>query len=189
MELIASTGQLGIRRIEAVDLPTISKFIYSVSIVEPHDDLSRLHEMFAETGFWTELAGAVAFVELASNRMVGTCHFYRSAPCIHGLEMGYVVHSPADRGKRYASQGLRLLSDYLFANRPAIYRHQLLIEVWNTASWRLAERAGFVREGMLRSAGFSSGDPADCFVYSRTHKDYHEERQSINGAGSNEGGL
>ena len=51
-------------------------------------------------------------------------------------------------------------------------------EVWNTASWRLAERRGFVREGLLRSAGFGAADPADCFIYSRTRKDWREALHS-----------
>ena len=68
-----------------------------------------------------------------------------------------------------------MFSDYLFAEFPDIFRHQLLIEVWNTASWKFAERCGFLREGVLRSAGLADGDPGDCFIYSHTRKDWHEE--------------
>ncbi|HEX3407386.1 MAG TPA: GNAT family protein, partial [Caulobacteraceae bacterium] len=70
-----------------------------------------------------------------------------------------------------------------FAAMPAFYRQQLIIEVWNTPSWKLAERCGFVREGLLRSSGFGSGDPADCFIYARTRKDWHEERHTKIGIG------
>ena len=93
---------------------------------------------------------------------------------------GYI--NRAHRGKGYAGQALRLFSDYLFANRAQFFRQQLIIEVWNTASWKVAERGGFVREGILRSCGFGQGDPADCFVYSRTRKDYGQELASNNGA-------
>ncbi len=189
MTLISTASKVSIRTIEPVDLALIARFEYSVSIAEPHGDLDRLRTMHGENGFWAELQGAVAVVELESGRMVGTCQYYRSAPCIHGLEIGYLIHSPDDRDKGYAAQALRLLSDHLFLNRLNLYRHQLVIEVWNTASWKVAERSGFVREGILRSCGFGDGDPADCFVYSRTRKDYTQELGSINGSASNEGGL
>jgi len=158
-------------------------------ITEPHSDVQKLESTLQRTGLWTDEAGAVAIVDTNSEKLIGTCHFYRSAPCIHGIEIGYVIHSPSNRGKGHASAGLRLISDFLFANRSMFYRQQLLIEVWNTASWKVAERAGFIREGILRSAGFSIGDPADCFVYSRTQKDYREELSSTNGAHSNEASL
>ena len=68
---------------------------------------------------WSDLAGAVAIIENASDRFVGTCQFYRSAPCIHGFEIGYIVHDKSDRGKGYAHQSLRLLSDHIFSKSDA----------------------------------------------------------------------
>jgi ribosomal-protein-alanine N-acetyltransferase len=142
-----------------------------------------LRDAFDATGFWKGECGALAIVETATRRLLGSCQFYRSAPCIHGFELGYIIHEPADRGRGYASQAVRLFSDHLFAAVPGFYRQQLIIEVWNTPSWKLAERSGFVREGLLRSAGFGSGDPGDCFLYARTRKDWHEERHTRIGVG------
>ena len=183
-DLIATAGKISIRRIKQDDLPQIVPFPFSVSITEQHATLDRLRDLYSDSELWSEVAGAVAISENATRRLVGTCQFYRSAPCIHGFEIGYVVHGKSDRGKGYAAQALRLLSDHLFSSRPNIYRHQLLIEVWNTPSWKVAERSGFVREGMLRSCGFGEGDPGDCFVYSRTQKDYQRELSSSNGPGT-----
>ena len=175
-------GQVvALRPIPAAALAVIVDHPYSVSITEPHSELARLQELHTATGFWSELAGALAIVEPASERLLGTIQFYRSAPCIHGIEIGYLIHSESDRGKGYASAALQLFSDQLFLQRPQFYRHQLLIEVWNTPSWKVAERCGFVREGVLRSCGFGDGDPADCFVYSRTAKDVRQQRASANG--------
>jgi ribosomal-protein-alanine N-acetyltransferase len=174
---LARGDTVAIRRILADDLPQIGRFGFTVSIVEPLTDLADLQAAFHATGLWRADAGAVAMVEVATGRLVGTCQFYRAAPCIHGYELGYILHDPADRGRGYGTQAVRLFSDHLFEQIPAFQRQQLLIEVWNTASWRLAERCGFVREGLLRSAGFGE-DPADCFVYSRTRRDWREERQT-----------
>ncbi|MCR9277676.1 MAG: GNAT family N-acetyltransferase [Pseudomonadaceae bacterium] len=179
---IATGSLVSLRRIAPEDLPTIAGFEYSVSITEPHSDHARLNALFAETGLWLNDAGALAIVSNSSSQLLGTLQFYRSAPCIHGLEIGYVIHSRSDRGRGYAAQGLQLLTDYLFAEKPAVFRIQLLIEVWNTPSWKVAERSGFIREGILRSCGFGSGDPADCFVYSRTRKDHQQALASSNGS-------
>jgi RimJ/RimL family protein N-acetyltransferase len=181
-DVLASGSSISIRKLVKSDLAAISNFEYSVSITEPHADPKRLAEIHKESGMWLEASGAVALVENSTERMVGTLQYYRSAPCIHGLEIGYVVHSVDDRGKGYAAQALRLLSDLLFSKKPNFFRQQLVIEVWNTASWKVAEKCGFLREGVLRSCGFGDGDPADCFVYSRTLKDYSQEMASSNGS-------
>lgn len=177
-DVLARAGAIAIRRIERADLAQIARFEFTVSIVEPLTDRALLSRAFDETGFWTLDSGAVAITESESGRFIGTMQFYRAAPCIHGYELGYILHEPADRGRGFAPPAVRLFSDYLFHERPGHYRQQLMIEAWNVASWKTAERAGFVREGLLRSSGFGSGDPADCYVYSRTRKDWHEERTS-----------
>ena len=184
--ILAHSNGVAIRHITAEDLEQISKFPYTVSITEPLSELEAIRHAFRSSRFWKVDAGAVAIVEMTTCRLVGTSQFYRSAPCIHGYELGYIIHEPADRRHGYASQAVRLFSDYLFTQIPTFYRQQLMIEVWNTASWKLAERCGFVREGLLRSSGFGKGDPSDCFLYSRTRKDWHEEIHtsiSMGGAG------
>ncbi|TDI60606.1 MAG: N-acetyltransferase [Alphaproteobacteria bacterium] len=169
--MIASGQSTHIRKVEADDLAAISHHEYTVSIDEPQGDLGRLTELFAEAGFWREESGAVAIVETASGRLVGTAQFYRPGPCIHGLEIGYIIHREDDRGKSYASQAARLLSDHLFEARPQFHRHQLTIDVDNVASWYVAEHCGFQREGILRSAGFDPDNPSDDYIYSRIRGD------------------
>jgi hypothetical protein len=176
--IIARNDQITLRRIHRSDLPQISRFAFTVSITDALTDLSDLTAAFEAKGFLTETAEAVAITEAQGGRLLGTAQIYRSAPCIHGYEMGYIIHDPADRGQGTASDAVRLFADHLFQTRPDFYRLQLIIEAWNVPSWKLAERCGFVREGLLRSAGFGTGDPADCYIYSRTRKDWHESRHS-----------
>jgi RimJ/RimL family protein N-acetyltransferase len=42
----------------------------------------------------------------------------------------------------------------------------LCVEPWNTASWTVAEKAGFHREGLLRSWQEISGTRRDMYMYS-----------------------
>jgi RimJ/RimL family protein N-acetyltransferase len=182
-DFLTQGDTVAIRRIVASDLGQIGRFGFTVSITEPLTEAALLQGAFEATGFWTADAGAVAIVEGATQRLVGTCQFYRSGPCIHGYELGYIIHDPADRGRGYASQAVRFFSDHLFTAIPNFYRQQLMIEVWNMPLRKLAERCGFVREGLLRSSGFGTGDPADSFIYARTRKDWHEERHTVIGVG------
>lgn len=176
---IATGNLVALRRIAAADLQQISQFAFTVSITEALTDEAALSRAFeTSNGFWSPDAGAVAIVEAASGRLIGTSQFYRSAPCIHGFELGYIIHAPADRGRGAASQAVRLFADHLFEALPPFHRLQLVIETWNVPSWKLAERCGFVREGLMRSAGFGSADPADCFLYATTRKDWREARHS-----------
>jgi RimJ/RimL family protein N-acetyltransferase len=163
---LARGETVSLRRIERGDLEGAAGFQYTLSILEPLTQVVRLTEVFDATGFWTEDAGAVVIE--TEGRMVGTMQFYRSGAGIHGYELGYILHSEADRGKGYASAAVRLFSDFLFAERPACRRLQLVVETWNEASARLAEACGYEREGVLRKAGYSdAADPPDCWIYSK----------------------
>lgn len=175
---LAQDETVAIRRIHATDLGQIARFGFTVSITELLTDPARLADGFEADGFWRDEAGALAMVEVASGRLLGTTQFYRSGPCIHGYELGYIIHDPADRGRGYAPRAVAMFADLLFVERPAAHRLQLMIEVWNTPSWKLAERCGFVREGLLRGSGLGEADPGDSFLYARTRRDWREQRQT-----------
>jgi RimJ/RimL family protein N-acetyltransferase len=155
-----------LRPIATTDLERAAEFLFTLSITEPLTDLTRLREVFEATGFWLPESGALAIEELATGRLLGTTQFYRSGACIHGYEIGYVLHSEADWGRGFGSDALRLMSQVVFDSHPDCYRLQLIIETWNDASWHLAERCGYQREGIMRMAGYSSTVPEDCYLYS-----------------------
>jgi RimJ/RimL family protein N-acetyltransferase len=177
-ETIADGRRICLRRLSHGDLAQVGRFAFTVSIVDPLDNLAALATAHALAGFWTADAGAVAIVERASGRLLGTSQFYRPGPCVHGYELGYIIHDPANWGQGYATEAVRLFSDRLFEVRPAAQRHQLMIETWNTRSWRLAERCGFVREGLMRTSGLGGETPADSFIYGRTRNDWRQEGES-----------
>jgi RimJ/RimL family protein N-acetyltransferase len=72
-------------------------------------------------------------------------------------EIGYVV-GPAARGRGVGTRTLRLLTDWGFAEL-GLERLELWIDVTNAGSERVAERAGYVREGVLRSYLVQGGHP------------------------------
>jgi RimJ/RimL family protein N-acetyltransferase len=81
------------------------------------------------------------------------------------VEVGYVVAAAA-RGRGIATRAVRLSVDWVIdAWRPA--RVQLTTTVDNVASHRVAERAGFRREGVLRSWAVNRGRRVDLVMWSR----------------------
>ena len=165
--IIATGSRVRLTNIRVKDLEPASAHKFTLSITEPLTNLKRLRVIYDRNGFWTEDAGAAAIVAMEDKRLLGALQFYRSGPGIHGYEIGYILHDESDRGKGYASEAVRLFSDYLFEQRPGCHRLQLIIETWNDASVRLAEACGYQREGVLRRAGYSSDIPEDCFLYAR----------------------
>jgi RimJ/RimL family protein N-acetyltransferase len=166
--ILAEGSRVRLRNIGVRDLKAASAHKFTLSITEPATNLKRLRVLHDRNGFWTEDTGAVAIEAVEDKRLLGTLQFYRAGACIHGYEIGYILHDEDDRGKGYASEAVRLFSDYLFEKRPGCHRLQLIIETWNAASARLAETCGYASEGTLRKAGYSSPDePSDCFIYSR----------------------
>jgi RimJ/RimL family protein N-acetyltransferase len=84
-------------------------------------------------------------------------------------EAGYIV-SPRARGRGIAVRALNLLTEWALTEL-ALNRVELRISSDNPASMRVAERCGFVREGVLRSVHFKQGLRADLAVYSRLASD------------------
>lgn len=72
---------------------------------------------------------------------------------------------PAFRGRGYGTEAQRELVSYLFAHTPAV-RIEASTEADNVAEQKALERAGFVREGVLRKAVFRAGAYHDMVMYS-----------------------
>jgi RimJ/RimL family protein N-acetyltransferase len=77
---------------------------------------------------------------------------------------------PEERGRGCGSEAQRLLAAHLFETTDAM-RVEAVTDVENVAEQRALEKAGFVREGMLRSAQFRAGTYHDMVIYSRLRTD------------------
>jgi len=82
----------------------------------------------------------------------------------HGQgEMGWVL-GVEYRGQGYATEAARALMDYGF-NTLGLHRIHADTSTDNVASWRMMERLGMRREGLLRGAIFEEGKWVDRYVY------------------------
>lgn len=82
---------------------------------------------------------------------------------------GYSV-APSARGRGHATEALIALTEFGWTV-PGLYRIELYIEPWNTASLRIAERAGYLREGLLRRHQEIAGRRRDMVLYAVTRED------------------
>jgi ribosomal-protein-alanine N-acetyltransferase len=74
------------------------------------------------------------------------------------VELGYAV-APEARGRGVATETLRLLTDWAFAE--GLHRVTALISVDNPASSRVAEKVGYTLEGVLRGKHHVNGRHVD----------------------------
>ena len=85
------------------------------------------------------------------------------------VELGYIV-APAARGRGAATRILALLTRWAFDELRA-RRIALIIDVANPASERVAERCGYVREGVMRSVHLKDDVRVDAGLWSRLASD------------------
>jgi RimJ/RimL family protein N-acetyltransferase len=104
---------------------------------------------------WDEGTGAsFAVLDPADGRLLGSVGL-RLADLPPGVaEAGYWVAREA-RGRGVATHALRLASQWLF-REVDLERLQLRADALNVPSQRVAEKAGFTREGVLRSMHYNS---------------------------------
>lgn len=77
---------------------------------------------------------------------------------------------PTAAGRGVATRAAKRVLDWTFAETE-LERVEVLCEVDNAPSQRVAEKLGALREGLLRSRFFIHGEPRDVYVYSVIRSD------------------
>jgi RimJ/RimL family protein N-acetyltransferase len=85
------------------------------------------------------------------------------------IELGYLV-APDARGRGVATRMLAMLTRWAFDEAGAV-RAALIIDVANPASERVAERCGYIREGVMRSVHLKNDVRIDAGLWSRLASD------------------
>jgi len=90
------------------------------------------------------------------------------------FEIGYAI-IPSERGKGYCTEAVRIIVDYMFLSKD-IVRIQAHIDPRNKASQKVAEKAGFKREGTIRKSFFTKGEWRDMLLYSILREEWKEPK-------------
>jgi RimJ/RimL family protein N-acetyltransferase len=88
--------------------------------------------------------------------------------------MGYGV-GRAHWGKGYATEAAAAVANWLFANTD-IERLAATADTRNAGSWRVMEKLGMTREGVLRGDRVIRGERADTVVYAILRHEWQAHR-------------
>jgi RimJ/RimL family protein N-acetyltransferase len=100
----------------------------------------------------------------AADRIIGSISLFHADWEVRSAEIGYGVRGD-ERGKGYATEALVAVSRWALSTG-GVQRAWLTANTDNVASVRVAEKAGFTREGTLRRAGLEDDGLHDLAVFS-----------------------
>jgi ribosomal-protein-alanine N-acetyltransferase len=117
-----------------------------------------------QRGRWAEGLGfSFAIAEAGTDRAVGSIGLWLAHLTMGRASAGYFV-APSARGRGIAAAALTAVTSFGWSI-PALHRIELYIEPWNVGSVKTAERAGYEREGLLRSYQEIGGRRRDMLLY------------------------
>ena len=122
-----------------------------------------------DRGMVGEERGGLIVEVVADGRPIGSVswHGVRYGPNPQSLVWNIGINLiPDARGHGYGGEAQRLLADWLFAIT-SVNRVEAMTDVDNAQEQRSLDKAGFVREGVLRGAQYRAGGWHDIVVYSR----------------------
>jgi RimJ/RimL family protein N-acetyltransferase len=103
-------------------------------------------------------------LERAAGKIVGSIGLFHADWEVRSAELGYGVRGD-ERGKGYASEALAAVARWALTEG-GVQRAWLTANTDNVASVRVAQKAGFRREGTLRRAGREDDGLHDLAVFS-----------------------
>jgi ribosomal-protein-alanine N-acetyltransferase len=164
---------VNLRIVEKEDLPLAHEWMNNPEFMgEFVPSIQRTKEEFEKFGD-NLFAIRLFFIEKKDGTKIGLMNHFKSYLGLGELlEIGYFL-SPGERGKGYCTEAVQLMVDYLFLSMD-ISRVQITLSVRNKASERVAEKAGFTREGTIRKT--SRGARRDVYLYSILREEWKEPK-------------
>ncbi|ASR37955.1 GCN5 family acetyltransferase [Prauserella marina] len=113
----------------------------------------------------------VAIERNSDQAFAGWCTFNSWNPDFRSASLGYCLNEES-WGHGYATEAARALLGWAF-DALDLNRVQAETDTRNTASARVLEKLGFVREGTLREDCIVNGDVSDTWVYGLLRRDWN----------------
>jgi RimJ/RimL family protein N-acetyltransferase len=103
----------------------------------------------------------------SEGEFIGGTGLHRIDWTVRRFEIGYWCRT-TQQGRGYVTEAVRALTPFAFDSLKA-RRVEVRMDDSNVRSWKVAERAGFLLEGTLRSDSLSPlGEPRDTRIYALT---------------------
>ncbi len=166
--VVLTDGVVTLRAWEPEDAPGVfaacqdPELLRFLPVPQPYTEAAAREFVEIRRADWDgEDERSFAITDAATGRLLGSIARHRRAR--HRVEFGYWL-APEARGRGAATRALRLIADWSLAG--GVLRLELFTHPDNHASGRVAERAGFVREGVRRAWHLDrDGSPADGVFY------------------------
>jgi RimJ/RimL family protein N-acetyltransferase len=133
-------------------------------------DDARAFVAFAAEGWSSGREPTFVIADAASGALVGAIAIHRRPDEPGKAAVGYWLAAES-RGRGRATRAVRLVVRWAFDVEPNLVRMELLTLVDNQASGRVALRAGFAREGVLRRYLPFRGGLVDAVMFARLRDD------------------
>ncbi len=126
--------------------------------------LTETQQLFNEHGFFSEKGGRL-LITSKEDDIIGFVSFFKGSPYMNGYELGYKIFKEKDHGFGYTTEAVKLISAFLFEHRP-ISRLQICMIEDHVGSARVAEKAGYSFEGVMRDVTQHRGETINNKMYS-----------------------
>jgi [ribosomal protein S5]-alanine N-acetyltransferase len=152
----------------ACDSPGMARFV--PALPSPYSTADAVAYVALSVREWQTGTGAAFAIESLQGEPLGAVDLSLSAgdPGLAGI--GYWLR-PEARGRGAATEAVRLVAGWAFGEL-GIDRISLITDPANTPSQRVAERAGFEREGLLRAWHPTPAGRRDSIMFSLLRSDW-----------------
>ncbi|MFW9830476.1 MAG: GNAT family N-acetyltransferase [Candidatus Thorarchaeota archaeon] len=163
--------RVNLRLLEKDELPLIREWLNEQEIEGEFEPISQVTIGDLEKQYETNREGQWFVVQKSDGTKIGyIAHFLSSGH----RAIGYAL-LPSERGQGYGTESVLIMVDYLFLTKN-IVRIQAETHPQNIASHRVLEKAGFVKEGVIRQSFFSRGVWRDTVLFSILREEWKGPR-------------
>lgn len=148
--------------------PQVTQYLMDEPPVASEEEAQAIIRFFLEPEGKTHNRWGI--VRRADGRLIGTCGFHHWEKAYFRAEIGYDL-APDCWGQGYMGEALRAAIDHGFT-RLGLHRMDAYIYTGNPRSFRLVEKLGFQREGLLRDYFSLDGKFYDHYLYGLLHSDW-----------------
>jgi ribosomal-protein-serine acetyltransferase len=109
-------------------------------------------------------------IDTGTNQVVGGVFLNHVLRQYQMANLGYWVRT-SRTGSGIATEAARQVARYAF-EQLGFQRLEIVVDIGNTPSLKIAQKLGAVREGLLRNRGYVHGTPHDAFMHSLIPSDF-----------------
>jgi ribosomal-protein-alanine N-acetyltransferase len=157
--------------VEKGDLPVLKEWFNDVDFVGEFEPFPQESLSAMEKQYDAKTESNSFFILKKDGKKIGCVVHFKVG---ENYAIGYMLVRE-ERGKGYGSEAAQIMVDYLFLNKN-IVRIQAETHVNNRVSQRVLEKAGFMKEGIIRKSFFSRGVWRDTAMFSILRDEWKEPK-------------